>query len=92
MKKGMIKLKDVSCTHGSPMGRSNSQLTGICHMQRVPFVDGCYDLGGAYWGLPANLWVAEDAEGQQAFVRARNREEAKAEFQEINNEEITFYR
>lgn len=31
---------------------------GKVFLQRVPFVDGCYDRGGAYWGAPANLWRA----------------------------------
>ncbi len=41
------------CTYGAPMGRNDTteeenpkQLT----LRRVPFVDGDYDAGGAYWG------------------------------------------
>jgi hypothetical protein len=25
--------------------------------KRVPFIDGAYDIGGAYWGAPENLYV-----------------------------------
>lgn len=31
---------------------------GLVYLQQVPFIDGCYDRGGAYWGTPANLWRA----------------------------------
>ena len=32
---------------------------GKLQMEHVRFVDQCYDYGGAYWGMPANLWHAE---------------------------------
>lgn len=68
---------------GADMGRRN--LIGEpakLYLQRVRFVDSCYDPGGAYWGLPCNLWCAfADGEDLNAatmiFVRARTREEAK---------------
>jgi len=28
------------------------------HVAYMPFTDGVYDQGGAYWGSPANLWRA----------------------------------
>jgi len=62
------------------------------HLVYVPFVDGCYDRGGAYWGAPANLYhawgwpqvgeVVLDAP-QEVFVRANSREEAKAEVRQV---------
>ena len=75
-----IELPKVDCRYGSPMGRrdvppgeDNPQLC----LQRVPFIDGCYDRGGAYWGGPANLWCASDRDGQVwLFVRAGSRAEA----------------
>ena len=80
---------DVACNrYGASMGRRDWRVDceTPCkfHLQRVRFVDGCYDLGGAYWGAPADLWCAwdEDPPGcdEQArmFVRASNREAARA--------------
>lgn len=74
------------CT-GSIMGRCDTMHPGNecapLRLQRVPFVDQCYDRGGAYWGSPANLWCAwgDDCEGEQVhvFVRADSREAAKRE-------------
>lgn len=52
----------VNCKYGAPMGRCNVGVrptdgTKIfdCY---VPFIDGAYDKGGAYWGSPANLRVS----------------------------------
>lgn len=63
----MPPLKNVSCKYGAPMGRRNieeidAEFAGKVYLQYVPFVDGAYDRGGAYWGGPANLWrvYAED--------------------------------
>ena len=72
-----IQLKKLNCQPGAPMGRANARLEGKCRLQRVHFIDGAYDNGGAYWGMGLPLYVAEDCEGNQAFVRAKNREEAK---------------
>lgn len=49
-------------------------------LQRLPFVDDCYDRWGAYWGSPANIWCAwGESETEQVFVfvRADDRESAK---------------
>ena len=72
---------------GADMGRRNiipdDAKPEKLHLQRVTFSDGCYDNGGAYWGLPANLWCAfspdntDNPEPVRVFVRADNREEAK---------------
>jgi len=71
------------CT-GSMMGRRNiipDDYDGEkLHLRRVPFVDSCYDQGGAYWGGPANLycaWCETETEQMQVFVRADNRDDAK---------------
>ena len=68
----------VSCTYGAPMGRRNSIIdpddSQRYHVRRVPFVDGCYDRGGAYWGGPANLWHAQSADHEfWLYVRAPSR-------------------
>jgi len=72
------------CT-GSQMGRRDNMhpgddTIGKLRLQCVPFVDGCYDTGGAYWGGPANLWCAwgeSEEEQVHVFVRADSRDAAK---------------
>jgi len=59
-----LKLEDVSCKYGAPMGRrewrpEDPKADGKLQLAPVRFVDACYDYGGAYWGLPADLWHAE---------------------------------
>lgn len=64
------------------------------HLRRLPFVDQCYDQGGAYWGGPENLFVATEGAvtyspvdrrwelipcGVTMFVRANSRQDAKAQ-------------
>lgn len=50
----------VSCKYGAPMGRANvgqkpnDKRIFDC---RVPMPDGCYDRGGAYWGIGKELRV-----------------------------------
>jgi len=72
----------VSAKYGAPMGRRSSNaedFQGKAHLQRVPFVDGDYDQGGAYWGGPATLWCAWDDHGAVIYVRADDRDAAKAD-------------
>jgi hypothetical protein len=75
------------CRYGAPMGDRNhqSQQPGVrCYLQRVRFVDGDYGADGTYWGGGPgnnNLWCAFDAphaEHVRIYVRADNREAAKA--------------
>ncbi|MBS1722489.1 MAG: hypothetical protein JSS66_05720 [Armatimonadetes bacterium] len=83
----------MNCSRGAPMGRSTDK-EGIEHplyLQRVTFVDYCYDRGGAYWGLPQNLWCAFNEEGTRLFTRASTRHEA-AENLRANHDGITFKR
>ena len=50
------------------------------------FIDGCYDEGGAYWGMPANLYRATGEDDEQLieiFTRANSRAEAKAKVRAI---------
>jgi hypothetical protein len=66
---------------GAYMGRPDmlpdDQLAPIkLHLRRVPFVDSCYDQGGAYWGCPANLWCAWSG-AVEVYVRADSRQAAK---------------
>lgn len=73
------------CT-GSMMGRRtivpDDYKGEKLNLRRVPFVDGDYDSGGAYWGAPENLWCAwgeTETEQMQVFVRAKDRQDAKAQ-------------
>ena len=89
-----IQISKMDTSRGAPMGRHSSvNLSGKCKLQPLPMYDGAYDRGGAYWGIGETMWVCEDSEGSQMFVRARSRELAKAQVRLANNdEEITFYR
>jgi hypothetical protein len=71
--------------YGAAMGRAN-QTTGNperLHLQRVHFVDGDYDSGGAYWGSGTPLWCAFSPDNTanekpiRVFVRAAYRDAAK---------------
>lgn len=70
------------------MGRRN-QTEGKperLHLQRLNFVDGDYDTGGAYWGGGSDpMWCAFSPDNTEndvpimVFVRGKNRTEAKKE-------------
>jgi hypothetical protein len=93
----LLKQQDVSSKYGAPMGRPN-QVQGdpsdMLFIQRVEFVDECYDAGGAYWGCPENLWCAftdpdrtTDDEPVVMFVRANNQDHAKQQALDLLLEE-----
>ena len=72
----------VGCRYGSPMGRRSDpveELTGKVRLRKVPFVDGDYDPGGAYWGggSAPPLYCAWDYDSHVYYLRAPDREEAK---------------
>lgn len=87
-----MKLDQVNDKHGAPMGRpSHAKDTGdhdilTCHLLRVELDRGGYDSGGAYWGLPSDLWrvfnaeVDDYAEGElvDTFLRSPDRDQAEA--------------
>jgi len=78
------QLPPVPCRYGAPMGRSRCT-DGKDKPMRcfyVRFIDGCYDEGGAFWGMPANLYCAMNDHGFQDFVRASSRNEAMDKFEE----------
>ncbi|MCQ4158743.1 hypothetical protein NON00_02225 [Roseomonas sp. GC11] len=65
---------------------------GRCYLRRIPITSGGYDRGGAYWGLGAPLWYAEDSEGEGGvYFRAASREAAKAHIL-ARHPTVTFYR
>ena len=81
-----LKADNVSSVRGAPMGRCDWGLAEhrehhmVMYLQRVRFIDGAYDLGGAYWGgypsEPLFCAWAEDIEAR-VFVRAKDRRAAK---------------
>jgi hypothetical protein len=84
----MITLTELNTSRGAPMGRFErhhvvtDDLT--LHLERVPIIDGGYDVGGAYWGTGEYLWhyctAPEDPENTvYGFVRSVSREKAKEE-------------
>ena len=101
----MPPLEQLNCSRGAPMGRRNRcemlpEEVGKVFLQHVPFVDDCYDRGGAYWGMPADLWRAyaeiewmagADVDVFEHFLRAPSREKAKAELAKLFPN-IRFYR
>lgn len=88
----MIKLTELSSKYGAPMGRSAIHATGLTdplfELERVPYVDDCYDVGGAYWGGGEPLWVADFTTPLTSttivhyYLRAKDREAAMAEVRE----------
>ena len=86
-----IVLPKLSCKYGAPLGRSNQDVSGKCHLQRVTLIDGGYDQGGAYWGIGLPLYVAQDKEGHLFFLHANDREDAKAKLLQ-KFPTINFYR
>lgn len=87
-----IYLRKVDCIYGAPMGRQSCPVSGKCRLQRMylPY-DNAYDSGGAYWGIGDPLYVCEDREGHQYFVRALTRDQVK-QLIKLLNPTITFYR
>jgi hypothetical protein len=84
-----LKLSNGASKYGAQMGRRDAMPDDYAgeklRLQRVPFIDGCYDRWGAYWGSPANFWCAwgeSESEQVQLFVRANTREQAKAKLAE----------
>jgi hypothetical protein len=75
---------NVSSPRGAPMGRMSDDPELFkgrrVHLRRVPFVDSCYDQGGAYWGAPADLycfWFDDGEEVREFYTRAPGRDKAK---------------
>lgn len=66
---------------GRPNVINNENTNAKFYLERLEFIDYCYDKGGAYWGMPANLYRAISGNHadnkQEMFIRAANRNEAK---------------
>jgi len=96
-------LSNVSCKYGAPMGRSNTIPTNIksakLYLEKLKWVDGDYDQGGAYWGGGMGDTIYRAYEDDiEIFVRAKSRVEAKAVVKEDLEaviegfEGVTFYK
>jgi hypothetical protein len=82
-----LKNNPSNCNRGAPMGRSSYISENIAdqntplHLQKLIFVDGDYDKGGAYWGGGYNLGSMYCAfipnMETMIFVRAKSRDSAK---------------
>jgi hypothetical protein len=80
-----LKLSNVSCKYGAPMGRPNvlpedRNAKVKLRLVRLRWVDGDYDQGGVYWGNPGGssiYWATDGA--TDVFVRAKSRVEAKVQ-------------
>jgi len=82
----MRSLSQVNGQYGAPMGRGNSvtdpQFPVIFEIQRLRWVDGAYDEGGAYWGHNTGThiyWAEGDSQDvvESIFVRAKSLIDAK---------------
>jgi len=82
-----LKLENASSMYGSQMGRRDvmpDDLTTPCklRLERLRWVYGDYDQGGAYWGYTpgTSIYCAWGDVGDTAarfFVRAKSRDDAK---------------
>ena len=99
----MKKLKlNWACDYrGADMGRPNllpeDPAASIrLRLERLRWVDGDYDQGGAYWGNSGGTdiycaWGEDEKWQVRVFVRAASRDEAKAGVRE-SVPGVTFYR
>jgi len=79
-------LKNASSRYGADMGRpdhiSEPDAPIKFHLRYMPFVDGDYDKGGAYWGCGEPIfhaWGDGQEEEQEMFIRASDRFHARLE-------------
>lgn len=84
--------------YGAPMGRGSDSPEDFprgvpLHIQMIPFMDGDYDPGGAYWGGGEPIYCVWDDEGHECYRRAWSRADAEAHFPDaagwIKHEAIT---
>ena len=80
MKTQFNPFPEVSCKYGAPMGRcgdNSSNLMDVNHLHARHQGGGKgYDKGGAYWGLPSNVWGVWARMGGEVvccYVRASSR-------------------
>lgn len=84
----------VSCKYGAPLGRGceydlTEEADFPIYLRRIPLNNGGYDIGGAYWGFPNDLY-AYGFEDVVQFVRADSRQAAKDKIRE-RHPNVRFY-
>lgn len=67
---------------GADMGRSNVYPDELSKdtryfLKRSDWVDGCYDIGGAYWGHGIDIYCGWNREDLRVYVRATSRRNAR---------------
>ena len=88
----IIQLSKGYSRYGAQMGRQDGSVSGKCKLQKVRMSScGAYDWAGAYWGIGEPLYVCEDKDGNQMFVRALTRDEAKGILRAYSKP-LTFYK
>lgn len=97
---------DVNCKYGSPMGRVSDAPGNFVDVPRTALravhehegaqpdtIDPGYDKGGAYWGLPDNVWAVwvdhPDFDMVVRYVRACSAGEALDKVQGVELDEFT---
>lgn len=86
----------VSGKYGAPLGRFTGPdyletSAGPLYLRHIRLNSGGYDSGGAYWGQYQRLYWVADQDGNSKFLRARNRDDAKAQVR-VKFPAATFYR
>lgn len=78
----------VSCRYGAPHGRPRVGTlktdANPLYLARVRLDAGGYDAGGSYWGLGQPLFHVADQAGNSHFLRAADRDDAKAKIREAH--------
>jgi hypothetical protein len=83
------ELSNVSSARGAPMGRQPfgevPDQGDRLHLRRLTWVDGGYDMGGAYWGVGQTpeehiFWLYNEDKDFDRFYRASSNAEAVALF------------
>lgn len=85
MRKQFNPFPEVSGRYGSPMGRRWDKASNLAGVKRLyarhQGGGGGYDKGGAYWGLPSNVWgvwARENGKVYCIYIRANSRDQAIA--------------
>lgn len=87
----------VSARYGAPMGRPDAMVDDgeKLYLTRIRINSGGYDAGGAYWGLGAPLYAYGSGDGDWKYIRARDRDAAKAKIRDAANvpaDQVRFHR
>lgn len=87
-----FKPKQVDCSRGAPMGRTEHHITNAgpvtLRLVKLPLDSGGYDSGGAYWGLRSqgislyHFWWQSPTHNRadiiSGYIDAISRDQAKA--------------